>query len=358
MTIMTYDLNEVEDYTTKIRDVYSQTYKDGIEPNHYHDWNEIEENLNLLARSNVKQKQNPMYAAIYAQAILSAVLYLRNKVEREPITDGRKTFISEHTNKLTAIVATAFPKKKFKEPREAQSTMIQGDDWVSNTQRAIVFTEEKAAKRQGTKQEINKKVHQGKEFIKEEVKGLKDDLIGVFNSLVPGIAIETPKPKKQVDPVYNAFINSEPFKALKDYAKFLKNDKRSHTYLFGLVDLSEKNKGDTLQELLQSIKNAANTQPTYRNSIETPMDKVNQILTEFFGGKGRYFTDDKTADNRTPYEILNSGQNITTRFFAPMGMETSTIKKINALADSIGFDYRSVKTQEESNTHRTKYSAM
>lgn len=121
-----------------------------------------------------------------------------------------------------------------------------------------------------------------------------------------------------------AFQESPELKALEDYRdQVLKNDQRSHTYFCGCVDLSV-NKIPTLNNLISELKN----QPC--------LDDVKYVLQKFYLGKNAV-VNNNGVKGKSNFDILNTGQNITTRFFSLFGlMETDTISLINALALSVG----------------------
>ncbi|MBA2655864.1 MAG: hypothetical protein H0U70_02650 [Tatlockia sp.] len=90
----------------------------------------------------------------------------------------------------------------------------------------------------------------------------------------------------------------------------LLKDKRSHSF-FCCIDFSEERKAGVLRQFIQDFESSNN--------------KL-QFLTKFYKENGI---------KNSRYEILNTGQNITSRVF---GIQTTTLDKIDALAQSIGFD--------------------
>lgn len=114
------------------------------------------------------------------------------------------------------------------------------------------------------------------------------------------------------------FVASEPFKKLQKYKdSILTTDLRSHSYFCGLIDLKVE-KASVLKTFLDDLDSART------------MSEVQQTINEFYRGK-----DGSNNNQPTPYQILNTGQNITTRFFGAFGMRTTTISLIDDLVSSI-----------------------
>ena len=114
------------------------------------------------------------------------------------------------------------------------------------------------------------------------------------------------------------FVDSEAFKKLKKYqTNILTTDLREHSYLCGLLDL-KVDKASVLKKLIDDFETA------------TTMCEIHQKLNNFYRGKVPINT-----EQLTPYQILNSGQNITTRFFGFFGMRTTTISLIDELVASL-----------------------
>ncbi|QDP72247.1 hypothetical protein FOG18_06580 [Legionella israelensis] len=111
------------------------------------------------------------------------------------------------------------------------------------------------------------------------------------------------------------FLDSKEFKALNDYyQQTLLHDNRSHSYLCGLFSLKVE-KASVLKDLIDNL------------TEQKTMDGIKDVLNEFYRGKGMQL---KTG-GETDYEILNKGQNITTRVFGHFGLKTTTIEKIDNL---------------------------
>lgn len=119
---------------------------------------------------------------------------------------------------------------------------------------------------------------------------------------------------KQVD----SFVGSEAFKRLKKYQnEVLSIDIRSHSYLCGLLEF-RVDKASVLKEFIDGLETA------------TSMLEIRKKIHQFYIGR-----DSLTYNNPTPYQILNTGQNITTRFFSILGMRTTTISLIDELVTSM-----------------------
>jgi hypothetical protein len=109
------------------------------------------------------------------------------------------------------------------------------------------------------------------------------------------------------------FRDSTELKNLQNYLEtVLRNDQRSHKFFF-CIDLSV-NKVPALSQLLLELNSQAS------------LDEVKITLEKFYLEKDSLFN------------TLNTGQNITTRVFSWLGMQTTTIDLIDALARSIGMD--------------------
>ena len=97
-------------------------------------------------------------------------------------------------------------------------------------------------------------------------------------------------------------LESEQFRVIEAYANILKNDKRTHTFF--CINLRVKDKFNELEKFINEIKSAQT------------LTELQEKLKQFYHGA-----------QRSNYEILNTGQNITTRLFK---LKTTTIEKIDA----------------------------
>lgn len=105
------------------------------------------------------------------------------------------------------------------------------------------------------------------------------------------------------------FINTKEFKNLKHYQEnVLTDDTRSHWFFN--IDLTV-NKAPLLKEFITNIENSQN------------MKQVKGHITKFYSGMGT---------ENSNYDILNRGQNITTRFFNLFGMQSTTVGLINEIS--------------------------
>ncbi|MDP1602175.1 MAG: hypothetical protein Q8M03_02835 [Legionella sp.] len=133
------------------------------------------------------------------------------------------------------------------------------------------------------------------------------------------------------------FLNSEQFGALEKYqTDVLTNDKRSHKYLC-YFDLSERRKADILNDLLTNL------------SRQQTMSGIKKVLENFYDGKNQQMRHkDSPEFDKSPYEILNLGQNITTRFFNRLGMRSTTITLLDDLAATVGMGNKAVAVKTPS----------
>ena len=116
----------------------------------------------------------------------------------------------------------------------------------------------------------------------------------------------------------------ESLKTLEHYRNtVLRNDQRSHTFFF-CIPLGV-NKVPALSDLILELQS------------EDSLAGVKHILQKFYVGKDA-ITINNGSKGKSRFDILNTGQNITTRVFSLLGMQTDTIRLINALARSVGVD--------------------
>ncbi|MBA3537110.1 MAG: hypothetical protein H0T84_10955 [Tatlockia sp.] len=127
----------------------------------------------------------------------------------------------------------------------------------------------------------------------------------------------------KIEPKVTEFLNSPGFKNLEDYLhQVLNEDERDHSFLcFG--DFSEPKKLNVLNLFITDLK-----------SMRTKKE-LTDFLEEFYSQKGQTQPFTKETGSRSRYDILNTGQNITTRFFSCFGLQTTTIDLIDSLRKSI-----------------------
>ncbi|ARG99213.1 hypothetical protein [Legionella micdadei] len=120
------------------------------------------------------------------------------------------------------------------------------------------------------------------------------------------------------------FLDSQEFGKLKEYLeRTLRHDDRSHSYLCGLINLSV-NKIAPLERLIMALES------------QSTVEGIKNVLQNFYSSKNHAISHDgEKTWGESDYDILNKGQNITTRFF---GLRTTTISLIDDLAKSIGFN--------------------
>ncbi len=163
------------------------------------------------------------------------------------------------------------------------------------------------------------------QFIAEHLKGLEAS----YRFIYPNGDIEAPHPNlKTSEPSINltekttkVLDRSPQLGALKGYYEYLLKDCRSHTFFF-CIDFREKRKAGVLRQFIQDFENSGN--------------KV-QFLANFYGEKG-------VKNSR--YEILNTGQNITSWLF---GLKTTTIDKIDELVLSLGLNPQKAENLNRNN---------
>lgn len=107
----------------------------------------------------------------------------------------------------------------------------------------------------------------------------------------------------QTSPEVQALKDSQAFQAIKAHHKVLANDKRSHTYFFGAIDMTVGNKAAALHVFITEIDKA-----TLMSDVEAAFTLYREALTE----------------------TLGTGQNITTR---ALGLRTTSVKLIDALLE-------------------------
>lgn len=125
-------------------------------------------------------------------------------------------------------------------------------------------------------------------------------------------AVQKASAQMDSSPEVKAFINSEAFKRLVNYNNtVLKNDIRDHSFWgFNL----RVNKSEILKKFTDKLECAIN------------IDDVKKVFEDLNYGRNGFFG---------AYQTLNTGQNITTRFFGSLGMKTTTIKLIDELRNTL-----------------------
>ncbi|MBA2709057.1 MAG: hypothetical protein H0U57_00470 [Tatlockia sp.] len=277
---MTYDLKKVADYAEYIAN--------GVLVKPQDNWSSsIQLVINSLAKFKITK--NNINLAYFAQALHHSADYLisKRKLGME-VTAERQNLIDYYLEQLVAYYRELNPQLKIKPPLP----ILEPSDIHKFTKPNLLST----ARAQSRKILLEKNRKEGRECFVEIQK----------------------------------FVNSSAFKALDDYLNLVLNeDERDHSFFFGCFDFSEERKVNVLNQFITDLKSLSN------------MTEVRQYLVDFYKGKGKiYSTDHKTWD-RSPFEILNTGQNITTRFFSFFGIDTvqsTTINLIDKLAKSIGYD--------------------
>jgi hypothetical protein len=273
---MAFDLRKVADY--------AQFIGNGVQISPPDTWEFNIKMVNALL-STLKNKKNTTSLQNYAQALYNAATYLINKRNQgvEVIAE-RQIFIDQHLDQLKQHYREINPQGKIKPPLP----LLEPSD-IQQSSNAGFGYRTKALIRRETLQKLRK---EGRENA----------------------------------PELDKFVNSSAFKGLENYLNLVLNeDERDHSFF--CFDFREDRKVNVLNQFITDLKSRSN------------MVEVKDFLVKFYSGKGKVYSidDNKTWDN-SPFEILNTGQNITTRFFSLLGAQTTTIDLIDKLAKSIGFD--------------------
>ncbi len=112
------------------------------------------------------------------------------------------------------------------------------------------------------------------------------------------------------------------FSKLNDHLAVLKNDgtpkrERSHTYCFGLFDLTHR-KHNQLEHIIYDLKKAAT------------IDDFQRILQQVNNGLSKYH-----VNGMSYRQHLNVGQNIITLIFGVFGMQTTTVNLLDELNEEV-----------------------
>jgi hypothetical protein len=157
----------------------------------------------------------------------------------------------------------------------------------------------------------------------EEQKEFLDAQMGQLKEFNKGISAEVELfEASEVEPnEVGGIEDSEQFKTLKEYyLNTIRRDTRDHFFL--CYDL-KVNKASTLVDFLGDLLQFKS------------QDEVKDYLINFYRSKN------SAADSA--YNILNRGQNITSRFF---GLKTTTIELIDDLARSLKIDLKAIESEE------------
>ncbi|CDZ75857.1 hypothetical protein BN59_00116 [Legionella massiliensis] len=291
---MAYHLNDVEDYAGRIADITSTNF---TTPNH---WKNQQEMVERFAAA-LKKKNSEANLANYAAALRNAASYLiwRRDTESVQVAPERQSFIDGHLEALKKAYRQNYPQGDIKAP----SPILDPSDLQPQARRGFLGATKAALK--------DRRLHEQRKA-------------GLGHA-----------------PELNAFIASAEYNALQVYLKTtLTEDSRSHSYFCGLIDLSEKRKATVLHQFLVDITSLKD------------MDEVKNFLTEFYSEKHKAIsTDNRKTWGSSRFDILNTGQNMTTRFFSILGKQTTTINLIDSLAASIGFDPLLTEEVNQGNTY-------
>jgi hypothetical protein len=291
---MAYDLAKIVSYAKKIGNFIKA--KPGKACNSWLDYTQqISSCLDRFDSNNLLwQKQQ--YLGEYARAVEAAAQYLISRREAgTPVMKDRQIYIDEQLNMLKKEYRSVFPQGEIKAP-------LTKKEPSNNLKFPGIFG--------AAHQELNR------EKMKQKGKG----------------SVKMPDD-------FAAFLRLEVLTSLKIYRdKVLAEDSRDHS--FGCIDLQEERKADVLDQFIVDL------------TALSSMDEVKDFLREFYSEKGKVISigKQKTWD-RSRFDILNTGQNITTRLFSVFGKQTTTINLIDKLAASIGFD---PQVTEEMNSRSTK----
>lgn len=278
---MAYKLEDVEEYARRIAEITGTSFTSQMH------WKDQQEDVERFSAA-LKSRNSTTNLANYAFALRNAALYLmwRRDKGKVVVTPERQRFIEHHLEALKIAYKQNYPQGNIKAPLAI-----------------TVPTDLQLPARRG--------------------------LLGNVNATLKEMRLkELKKAGLSHAPALNEFIVSAEFKALQVYLKnTLTDDSRSHSYLCGLIDFSEKRKAEVLHQFLTDIE----SQPS--------MEKVKEFLAEFYSEQNMAIsTDGRQTWSNSRFDILNTGQNITTRFFSVFGKQTTTINLIDNLAASIGFD--------------------
>lgn len=271
---MTFDLQKVADYANFISN--ENEFKLVVQSQN--SWLETQK-LVVNSYKKFQVQKTPLNYRYFAKALHNAASYLID--HRKPnvkINEERQAFVDDYTNYLILDYRKINPNGKLKPPLPTlePSFMKEPSSLHSNKRRF--------------------------------------EYINLKNS------------GRDHAPALDKFITSKAFYALNDHLNLVLNeDDRDHSFL-GCFDFREERKVTVLNQFITDLKSRRD------------MNEVRQFLVEFYQGKGKALSSDNKTWNKSAFEILNTGQNITTRFFSDFGIQTTTINLIDKLAQSIGFD--------------------
>ncbi|KTD14279.1 Uncharacterised protein [Legionella israelensis] len=250
-----------------------------------------------------EKEQNPEHQKIIDKHCSALILFIKGS----PIFENRMRFeppvpqeqiIEEHVASLSE------PKKKEKAP--LFSGLFPHKPKNDKKEKEPLLQEEGTL---GLARQLHQEVKKKEQRQKKHEKDVKRHIKG---ALKEGEKLLFGEGK---EPEVLDFLESKQFKALNDYyQQTLLHDNRSHSYLCGLFSLKVE-KASVLKDLIDNL------------TKQKTMDGIKDVLNEFYQGKGMQL---KTG-GETDYEILNKGQNITTRVFGHFGLKTTTIEKIDNL---------------------------
>jgi hypothetical protein len=305
---MTYDLNDVVRFTNEIVKAFERKKNKGhdVSVQAKSDWAQHLSALDAAYTDTSEHCQSKHKLARYAMLLENAVCFLSVKEEQgKALTAAEIQSVKTHMAKIIEVLPHTFPNIKipdvFAEHIKAPSI-----------DRSVLF--EPAAREKKTHKKF-------KEKVKEALGGVGCATHEVVEEVRATILDKRPEVLQ--------FLNSEQFEALKKYqAEVLTDDKRSHQYLC-YFNLSERRKANVLNDLLTQLES------------QNTMEGIKKVLTNFYEGKNQQMRHKDSAEfDKSPYEILNLGQNITTRFFNRFGMRSTTITLLDALAATVGLGNR------------------
>ncbi|MBA3537109.1 MAG: hypothetical protein H0T84_10950 [Tatlockia sp.] len=273
---MTFNLRKVADY--------AQFIGNGVHISPPDNWESNIKMVHVLLNI-LKCKKDTTSLQNYAQALYNATAYLISKrIQNIEVAVDRQIFIDNHLNFLKQHYREVEPQGKIKPPLP----LLEPSD-SQNLSGAGFGFRAKALIRQQKLQQLRK---EGRENA----------------------------------PELDEFVNSQAFRALDNHLNLVLNeDERDHSF-FCFGDFREERKVNVLNQFLTDLKSRSN------------MVEVKEFLVDFYSKKGKIISNDSKTWDLSPFEILNTGQNITTRFFSIFGMETTTIDLIKKLATSIGYN--------------------
>jgi len=287
----------------KVIKKFATQIKNHIPCNHYKPastqtkWKNHEKALRELL-DNCNSLPNPWEPVIYqyADTIIKACLYLNDKHKNGnyPETE-RLSFLAAHCQHLSTHFKTFSPGINLNVPqlkvekRSGQLTPIQilGRGVGGKNQR-------QKHQRQEIKHSARSLFYNFKNYAKNK-----------FN-----------KKSYQVE----AFLSTPEFKSFVQYQRFLKEDQRPHHFFCISLDKHEE-KARLMEELIIKIMK------------QSKMENILEILNEFASGRNIMVSNDNGRNfEKSDYEKLNTGQNITTFALGFLGLKNSTsIQRFNGL---------------------------